>query len=142
MNRPLATALLTLSLLPLAAAPGCRYAPGSAEPDPLSPDQYPRITASGALGGDIKIAEPPIVVREDGKPMQVTAAVRSIRKKPVSVQYRYIFLDANKTPLRMSPGWQQITLPSRTKVYLTGTARSSDAVDWRAEIRPEPTGRK
>ena len=135
--KPLAPALLAAALLS-----GCRYAPGAAERDPLSPDQYPRITASGALGGDLKFAEPPVVVRNPGEPLRVTAAVRSIRKKPTQAQYRFIFLDADGTPLRMSPGWQQITLPSKTKVYISGTATSDAAVDWRAEVRPEPIGRK
>ena len=129
-----------LSLLGLGFFAGCQdhsevLAPGVVQADPLTPMLYPRIAALEGLQPYLVMANPPRV--ETGPPLRVTCAIRAYTKhEELNIQYRYIFFDAAGIPLRNSPDWQFLRMPSRTESFFSGNALDSTAVDWRLEIRP------
>ena len=132
-----------LALLVLSLSTGCRYRPDGARPDRVSEQSYPEVTVQDSLRTRIVMSAP--TVRNDaGTPMSVTVPVRYIplRRRvifgnaDVPAQYRFIFLQADGTPLDPDPAWKYITLPPRTQVFLTGAAMDLGATDWRCELRP------
>lgn len=138
---PLCVGLLALLVLPLST--GCRYRPDAARTDRVSEQSYPEVTVQDSLRTRIVMSTP--TVRNDpGTPMAVTVPVRYIplRRRvifgnaDVPAQYRFIFLQADGTPLDPDPAWKYVTLTPRNQVFLTGAAMDLGATDWRCELRP------
>lgn len=137
---PLCVCLISLLVLP---SIGCRYRPDAARQDRVSEHNYPEVTVQGSLRTRIVMSTP--TVRNDpGTPMAVTVPVRYIplRRRvifgnaDVPAQYRFIFLEADGTPMDRDPAWKYVNLTPRNQVFLTGAAMDLGAADWRCEIRP------
>lgn len=97
--------------------------------------QYPNVTVAGEIGRFLAIDQP--VVEQDDV-MKVTVPVRLLSDPGYSssVQYRFLFQNANGAPARGGAmNWRFVNLPPRNQVFLTGNAMDTDAVDWRCEIR-------
>ena len=107
--------------------------PGSPGADTLP--GYPQIVAMDGLGRWI-VGEPAIVEHDPGKLMRVTQPIRSITDtQHLRVQYRFVYLDSSGRPMRAQEEWRYIVIPARTQVFLDGNSLSTEAQDWRLEIR-------
>lgn len=131
---------LNLLLVALLAVPcllvGCDTKPPvAAKPDPLPPVSYPQIATEGKLGNDLYYARP-IVRMEPGTPMKVIVALRLRDDESANVQYRFTFMDELGAPLDPPMDWRFMVLPPRLQVFMEGVAMSSEAREWRLEIRP------
>jgi uncharacterized protein YcfL len=109
--------------------------PHAVKPDNVSEVRYPQIATEGSLGNHLSYARP--IVRTDGQtPMSVTVPIRLRDDKPVNAQYRFTFLAADGAPVGPPMDWRFMVLPPRLQVFMEGSAMSTEAVDWRLEIRP------
>lgn len=109
--------------------------PYAVKPDNVSEARYPQIATEGNLGNHLSYARP--IVRMDGQtPMSVTVPIRLRDDHPVNAQYRFSFLAADGSPLHPTSDWRFMVLPPRLQVFMEGSAMSTEAQDWRLEIRP------
>ncbi len=138
MNRVSVGAALGVAVMVIGAA-GCKSSqdpnmpPGSPGVDALP--GYPQIVTMDGLGQWL-VAEPSIIQHEPGKLLRVTQPIRSITDyQHLRVQYRFIYMDAQGRPMRAPEEWRYIVVPARTQVFMEGNALSTEAVDWRLEIR-------
>jgi len=116
-----------------APTPSPNTPPGSPGPDPLP--GYPQIVAMDGLGPWL-VGEPAIIEHPPGGLLRITQPIRSASAtEHLRVQYRFIYLDASGRPLRAQEEWRYIVIPALTQVFLDGNALSTEAVDWRLEIR-------
>jgi hypothetical protein len=132
MASSLALALVTASLMGLA---GCAKPPGRAKPDPLSAAQYPKISAQGWLDQRVAYDKPTVRYGND-RPLEVSVPVRLLMSNPREVQYRFVFFAPDGKRLGPPMDWRYQELPGRAQVFLEGSATSTEASDWRLEIRP------
>jgi hypothetical protein len=96
---------------------------------------YPRVVAMDGLDRWL-VADPAIVDRPEGGLLRVTQPIRSITDyEHLRVQFRFAYLDAQGRPMRAAEEWRYIVVPARTQVFMDGNALSTEAVDWRLEIR-------
>ncbi len=130
----------TLLFAALLATPcllvGCANAtkaPHAVKPDPVAPVSYPQIATESNLGDFMSYTKPIVHM---GPPMKVTVALRLRDDKPVNAQYRFTFLDATGAPTGQPMDWRFMVLPPRLQVFMEATATSSEARDWRLEVRP------
>jgi uncharacterized protein YcfL len=130
--QPLAT-ILSISAALLIA--GCAKPPGRAKPDPVSEAEYPQISAQGWLDNRVAYGKPTVRYGED-QPLEVSAPVRLLMSNPRKVQYRFIFLAPDGKRLTPQMDWRYKELPARAQTFLEGSAMSTEAKDWRLEIRP------
>lgn len=108
-------------------------APG--QPGVETLENYPQIVTMDGLGRWL-VAEPAIVERPAGGVLRVTQPIRSITDyEHLRVQYRFAYLDGMGRPMRAPEEWRYIVIPARTQVMLDGNALSTEAEDWRLEIR-------
>lgn len=130
-----ASVTMTLAALALVGGvQGCAStAPPPARVDPAG-GGYPQITVEPQLQQWIVVDRPTVQM---GEVMKVTVPVRmdTNRSPEIAIQYQFTFVDANNVPLPTQSGWQMVTLPSRMRRELQGTALDRNAVDWRLEIR-------
>ncbi len=107
--------------------------PGSPGPDPLP--GYPQIVALDGLGPWL-VAEPTIIQHPPGGLLRITQPIRSASERThMRIQYRFIYLDAQGRPMRAPEEWRYMVIPALTQVFMDGNALSTEAVDWRLEIR-------
>lgn len=126
-------ACLALGLGACAPTPSPNTPPGSPGPDPLP--GYPQIVAMDGLG-EWLVAEPGIIDHPAGGLLRITQPIRSASERQhIRVQYRFIYLDAQGRPMRAQEEWRYIVIPALTQVFMDGNALSTEAVDWRLEIR-------
>ncbi len=141
MHRPRRTIeLLIVSSLMLTVG-GCAKprvrAPGGAGLDPLPGIQYPKVEAAEGLSGYLVVSGVEATPATARAPMSVIVAVRSqTDHEEIEAQYRFFFFDEKHRPLATEPDWRRARLPSRSQVFLEGTASETTAVDWRLQIRP------
>jgi uncharacterized protein YcfL len=108
-------------------------------PDTSNPDTehpYPHVAISDNLAPAI-IADTATVSGggTSDVPLKVVVPVRSTSDSDLNVDYRFEFLDASGRPLETEQFWRPIALRSRIQVFLSDSALSSRAVDWRLQIR-------
>ena len=109
-------------------------APGGARLDPLHPNAYPQIVSLDGLEAYLGWDGP--IVSRDGV-LKITAPVRAVTSyEDLNVQYRFVFFDKDGRPFDTEPIWRFKRLPSRTQVFIEGSALDGRAVDWRLEVRP------
>jgi len=134
LDRAAMGALIAAALLLLA---GCQrsYAPAGARPDPIHDEAYPQVVTMYGLAGKIAMDQP-VIEYADDRPMSVTVPVRHLSDGDAHVQYRFLFFGPNGKPLNDDPAWQYQLMPPRGRVYLSGAATETTAVDWQCEIRP------
>jgi uncharacterized protein YcfL len=131
---PRLAALLAVPLA-LTACSAIDKPPHAVKPDKVSEVQYPQIATEGNLGNHLSYAKP--IVRSDGQtPMGVTVPIRLRDNQSVNAQYRFTFLAADGQPLSPPMDWRFMVLPPRLQVFMEGSAMSTEARDWRLEIRP------
>ncbi|MEX0886357.1 MAG: DUF1425 domain-containing protein [Phycisphaeraceae bacterium] len=129
---------LLVLVVVLAAGAGCRdttQAPPTMRQDPLG-GNYPRHVAIAGLDHALVVEEPIVDASTATRPMSVTVPVRSVVDEPLSLQYRFRFLDERGRDLHDS-GWRLERLEPRLQANLEANARQTAAADWRLEIRPE-----
>lgn len=136
MRNQMAGAAMALGVMMAAGACATKdpvMAPGQPGVDQLG--EYPQIVTMDGLGQWL-VAEPAIVDHPTAGLLQVTQPIRSITEyQHLRVQYRFIYLDRMGRPLRSQEEWRYIVIPSRAQVFLDGTSLSTEAEDWRLEIR-------
>ena len=136
MRKRVAGAAAALGVMMAAGACATKdpvMAPGQPGVDHLA--EYPQIVTLDGLGQWV-VAEPAIVDHPRAGLLQVTQPIRSITEyQHLRVQYRFIYLDQTGRPLRSQEEWRYIVIPSRAQVFLDGTSLSTEAEDWRLEIR-------
>lgn len=139
MNIVTRLTLCAFVLLP-AICGGCRNDPNVGPPgvrgDPLPEGAYPKNVAIEGLGEGIVAGRGIVQPGTADTPLRVTVPVRSISSKPLNVQYRFEFFDAQGRTLRSSPGWHFVHIDPRTEVQLDAAALETSAVDWRLTLRP------
>lgn len=131
----------TALLLAAVCLVGCKNDPVAAPPaghvDLLPPHAYPQVVATGNLAKWLRFGAPVVDHAQQGRPLQVNIAVRSIYDKhPVNVQYRFEFLDGEQRAVHGSDGWQFANLEPRVESQFSGGALDVNAVDWRLIVRP------
>ncbi len=116
---------------------GCQGSmpPDAGQPDPLSADAYPQITALEGLGKYLAFA-PPSVKAGGGRPMSVSVPVRARTDKELNTQYRFEFFDQDGRPIEPVMGWRYLRLPARVQHFMQGAVLDDTAVDWRLQVRP------
>lgn len=141
LTRSAAGAALCLAVL--AVAPACSNSsstyrpPGAAGMDPLPGDQYPKVEAAEGLSSYIVVSGVEATPASATAPMNVVVAIRSQTEyQEIEAQYRFFFFDEKNRPLDTQPDWRRVRLPSRSQVFLEGSAMETNAVDWRLQIRP------
>jgi uncharacterized protein YcfL len=131
---PRLAALLAVPLA-LTACSAIDKPPHAVKPDNVSEARYPQIATEGNLGNHLSYAKP--IVRSDGQtPMSVTVPIRLRDNQSANAQYRFTFLAADGQPLSPPMDWRFMVLPPRLQVFMEGSAMSTEARDWRLEIRP------
>lgn len=152
-HRTIGTIAATLALLGLGACRNSEKAPYEGKRDTLAtsttpagetawglvdqPDggrrEYPQITVDHGLRNHLAFGEPVVEQREI---MSVTVPCRLLadRSEFSRVQYRFIFLKDNGTPLRDQPDWRFMRLEARQQVFLRMSSTDT-ASSWRLEVR-------
>ncbi len=129
---------LAVAGVALSTLAGCQTdttrAPASPAPDPLVVSGYPQITMASGLSGLIAHGRPIVESPTMQTPMRVTVPIRSIQDGPTRVQYQYTWLDASGRPVGTS-GWKYELLPPRMERFFESNALTTQAVDWRLEIK-------
>ncbi len=125
----------------IAAAAGCSNhklrPPGSPALDPLPAIQYPKVEAAEGLSKYLVVSGVETTPATARSPMKVVVALRyQTEYQEVEAQYRFFYFDFMNRPLATEPDWRRVRLPSRSQVFLEGTASETAAVDWRLQIRP------
>jgi len=116
---------------------GCAKPPGQAVPDPVSEAEYPQISALGWLDEEVAYGKPNIRYSQNGnQPLEVNVPARLLLSNRREVQYRFIFFAADGRQLKPQMDWRYKEMPGRAQVFFDGTATSTEAKDWRLEIRP------
>jgi uncharacterized protein YcfL len=67
--------------------------------------------------------------------LEVSVPARLLLSNPREVQYRFHFFAGDGKQIDTTD-WRYQEMPGRAQVFLQGTARSTEAKDWRLEIRP------
>jgi uncharacterized protein YcfL len=108
--------------------------PGLGDPYP-APINDPQISV---LSPDLRpwLGFHPTVIADDGeRPMRIEVPVRNMTNNQYLVDYRVLFYDAHGMELTPTMGWQMIAMEPKQVVRLRGTALSTDAANYRLEVR-------
>lgn len=132
----LIAAALLLVLLPVLAS-GCHStAPGAGRPDPYqAPFNDPQITV---IPQELRpwLGFQPARVEDDGaKPMQVQVPMRNMTERQYLLEYRVLFFDSAGMQLDPTMSWRFLPLDPKQNVRLSARALSTDAVDYKVEVR-------
>ena len=129
------------ALFALLTALGCQNPQHSASPSPGLGDPYP----APLNDPQISVLEPELqqwlrfhparIDHEPGRPMQVHVPVRNLTDNKYLIDYRVVFFDANDLQLDPPMGWRFLALNPRETARLTAGALSSDAVNYRLEVK-------
>jgi len=148
-----ALCLTTLSLLALTGCRNSEKAPYEGKRDTLATSttpagqtawglvdepgggrrEYPQITVDYGLRNHLAFGEP---VADQREILKVTVPCRLLadRAEYSRIQYRFIFLKDNGTPLRDQPDWRYLRLDARQQVFMTMSSTDT-AASWRLEVR-------
>ncbi|MFN0206794.1 MAG: DUF1425 domain-containing protein [Planctomycetota bacterium] len=110
-------------------------APHGGGPDTIGPGTYPQIVVLDKLWDYLGFDRPVVTPATDSTPMRVTAPVRLISDANIHIQYQFSFFDAQGRPAGQPGGWRFLTIEARTQRHLEGAALSTQAADWRLEVR-------
>ncbi len=133
MMRSLSVAGLLACLLTAGCQPDIAPRPGLGDPIP-PPYNDPQIAVlSPALQPWIRFHSA-IITDEEGVPLQVEVPVRNLTDRLYLIDYRFIFFDRRGRELE-SFGWQMQELRPKQTVRLKANALSTDAMDYRLEIK-------
>ncbi len=95
---------------------------------------YPQITLAGSLADLLVASRPMVEGPTPQQPMRVVVPIRSIQNAMTRVQYQFTWLDAQGRPVDTS-GWKYEAVPPRMERFFEGSALSTEATDWRLEIK-------
>jgi hypothetical protein len=133
---------LSMSVLILLAAPGCRVdpvkGPAAGKLDLLPIADYQQIVVQSKLHDALRFAPPIVEPATQVKPMRVTVPVRSVDDRwGLNIQYRFEYLDEAKRPLATSnkERWVFKHLAPRVQAFLDSSAMDTTAADWRLIVR-------
>jgi len=113
---------------------GCEHRPYAAKPDPLSQADLPQIVGLESFGSKLAY-QTPVEVRDADTPLRVSVPLRYLSDQSIDVQYRFVFFDAAGLPTEPAMDWAYTNLPARAQSNLAGSALTTEAVDWRLELR-------
>jgi len=136
MNRLSATTVL--ELLVLVVLVGCQphIAPPAGLGDPWpAPANDPQITV---LAPELLqwLRFHPARIRQDvDTPMQVEVPVRNLAERQYLIDYRIRFYDDNDLELPPTMGWRFQAIDAKQTARLTAGAMSSEAVNYRLEVK-------
>ncbi|UCD74373.1 MAG: YcfL family protein [Phycisphaerales bacterium] len=134
------TRALTTLVFVLLLIMGCQQpadispSPGLGDPYPAPPND-PQISV---LAPDLQpwLGFHVATVIDDGeRPMQVQVPVRNLSNHKYLIDYRILFYDANGTELEPQMGWKMMALLPKETVRLSGKALSTDAKNYRLEVK-------
>ncbi len=123
----------------LTTALGCQTqhiapSPGLGDPYP-PPLNDPQISVLSADLQPWLRFHPARINRDEDRPLQVEIPVRNLTDHQYLIDYRVIFFDADDLTLEPTMGWTFLALDARQTARLTAGALSTDAVDYRVEVK-------
>jgi uncharacterized protein YcfL len=132
-------ALLSLVVITCTIAAGCETpdrAPAYGYGDPYpAPMNDPDITV---LSPDLRQwlgFQEAIVVKADGRPIEVQVPVRNLASRQYLIEYRFLFYDDAGMELEPVMGWKFVSLDANQLVNLKANSMGPDAVRYRLEVR-------
>ena len=125
--------LLIVGLLAAGLFGGCHHKP--IEPDYESTASYGKVTFSDTELHKKLVLGDPVVSRTESGLLKVSQPVRETERRSFWIEYRFIWLTESGQPIRPQMGWRTKRLESAQPDYLTGSATSEAATDYRLEIR-------
>jgi len=128
MRRMILTAL-TLGLL---VATGCT---GVLEGEPDYVNPYPKITVTDEQLNSGLAFNPATVTRTATGMLAVSQPIRAKANHPLTIEYRFAWLDADGAPIEPQPGWVYKRLEQRVPETISANSTSADAVDFQIHIR-------
>lgn len=139
LNGPMRT-VATIALALAAAAGGCanrrEVAPPMGRPDSVTHASYPNVVVEPGLNRFVRVDYQDISVREGSAttPMQVVTPIRSVAKRQMAIQYRYLWFDADTRQIGET-GWRFAALEPGTQIMAQANSVSGEADSWRLEVR-------
>ena len=120
-------------------AAGCKSndtlpSPGMADPYP-APLNDPNITIVSPELRPWLGFQPAIVIDDGERGMHVEQPMRNLTYEKYLLEYRILFYDENGRELTPVMGWEFISLDPKQLVRLKRSAMSTDAKDYRIEVR-------
>ncbi len=111
---------------------------GCTQPLGGRPDEaqvYPKITLSQTSLQNALGFNTPTVSRGAVDQMKVTQPIRAKSDDALFIEYKVIWYDASRTPVRPHMSWTAKRLEPRQPDFITVLATSSKAVDYNIQIR-------
>jgi uncharacterized protein YcfL len=125
--------VLVVGIVAAGLVSGCNTAPVAGQPDEAQ--VYPNITLSqSSLQGKLGFNTPSIT-RTANNMMQVAQPIRARANEALFIEYRFVFLDAQKRPLQPLQSWTSKRLEPRQPDFITGSSTSTDAIDYSIQLR-------
>lgn len=131
INACLCVALLAAAVLLVGCRHKTRGADIASHPDRMA---YPQVVGLDGLGKDLRV-DTATVRRNEQQAMVVSVPIRLDQPEDRAVQYRFSFFARDGMPLTPQMEWRYMVMPARGRVNMTGSSLSSDAADWRLEVR-------
>jgi hypothetical protein len=130
---------MTLIIIMGAALAGCQQpdispSPGMGDPYP-APINDPQISILSPELRPWLGFHPAIVVDDPPQPLQVEVPVRNLTNNTYLIDYRILFYDAAGRELEPVMGWAMEPLRPKQTVRLKGGALSTEAVNYRLEVK-------
>jgi len=105
---------------------------GDSYPAPLNDPQISVLSAD--LRGWLHFS-PAVVVRDDGRPLEVQVPVRNIAERQYNIDYRILFYDVNGAEVEPTMGWAFVSLQPKQGVRLKAKALDDRAESYRLEVK-------
>ena len=134
MPRTLTTALLAAAIVAGCEQPYMGPSPGLADPYP-APYNDPQITILNREITNWVRFDPARIRGGADTPMHVEVPARNTTDNLYLIQYRFVFRNADGFELEPQMSWHREALRPRQTVYLKGSALSSEAVNYKLEVK-------
>jgi hypothetical protein len=130
----LRTTIIAALAIALAGCTNIAPSPGLGDPYP-APLNDPHISILSPELQPWLGFHPAIIVDDGRRPMQVEVPVRNLTDRQYLIEYRMLFFDEYGATLTPVMGWEMLALDRKQTARLRGGALSTDAVDWKVEVR-------
>ena len=128
-----------LSMLCVISVTGCSppdTRPGAGKGDAYpAPMNDPQISVLDPQLREWLVFQTATITRDDKKPLSIQVPVRNLTERQYLVEYRYLFFDDNQRQIEPVMGWKFASLDPKQVVRLEGSALSTEATDYRLEVR-------